>query len=360
LAQVLDLCLGCKACAKDCPAGVDLARLRSEALFRRYRGSPRPVVHYLLGWLPRWAALAARAPGAANRLLHAPVLGQLLLRLGGLDPRRSLPRFAAESFQSRVAAAGRRLAADTGALAGGPPGPVLVWGDSFSSRLAPEVGQAVVAVLTAAGHTVYTLSADVCCGLTWISTGQLGGAKRRLRALLDVLGPFAVGGVPIIGLEPSCTAVLRSDLPDLLPADPRAPAVAKAVRTLAEVLREDISAGRWQPPSLAGVDVVAQPHCHHHAVMGWTADAQLLTALGANVKALRGCCGMAGGFGLERGHYELSVRVAQRSLLPALAEAPEAVFLADGFSCRTQAKDLAGRDGLHLAQLLADKLPDAV
>jgi Fe-S oxidoreductase len=284
-------------------------------------------------------------------------LGKALTRAGGMDARRSLPHFARETFQAGAEAAGVPFATDTDVVRG--PRPVLVWGDSFSSRLAPEVGRAVQEILVAAGHRVFVVPPDVCCGLTWITTGQLRGAKRRLKALMEVLGPFAVNGVPIVGVEPSCTAVLRADLPDLLAGDPRAAAVARATRTLAEVLTEDVAAG-WDPPSLAGVDVVAQPHCHHHAVMGWEKDRALLARLGARVEELRGCCGMAGNFGMEKGHYELSVQVAQRSLLPALADQPEAVFLADGFSCRTQAADLAGRRGVHLAQLLSERMADAV
>jgi FAD/FMN-containing dehydrogenase/Fe-S oxidoreductase len=355
LAQALEMCLACKACSRDCPAAVDMARLKSESLFRRYRRRPRPVVHYLLGWLPRWTRLASRVPGLANLVLQAPFLGKTVLRLGGMDPRRSLPRFAAEPFHSADACPAP--AADTAQIKGGQP--VLLWADSFSAALDPGIDQAAADVLAAAGHTVYVVPPDVCCGLTWITTGQLGGAKRRLRALLNVLGPFAVNGLPIIGIEPSCVAVLRSDLPDLLPGDPRAQAVARTARTLAEQLTQDIAAGHWEPPSLEGLELVAQPHCHQHAVMGWDTDFELLTGLGAKVKRIAGCCGMAGDFGMVNGHYETSVKIAQHSLLPALAESPEAQFLADGFSCRTQAADLAGRQGKHLAQFLAEHLDRA-
>ncbi|MDR2567049.1 MAG: FAD-binding oxidoreductase [Bifidobacteriaceae bacterium] len=355
LAEALDLCLACKACSSDCPAAVDMSRLKSESLFRRYRRRPRPLVHYLLGWLPRWTRLASRVPALANLALHAPILGKAILRLGGLDTRRSLPRFAAQPFHSQAAAPAP--AGDTSQVKGANP--VLLWADSFSSALDPEVDLAAARVLAAAGHTVYTVPPAACCGLTWITTGQLGGAKRRLADLMNVLGPFAVNGLPIVGVEPSCTAALRSDLVDLLPNDPRAAAVARSVKTLAEQLTADLEAGRWRGPSLDGLDLVAQPHCHHHAVMGWDADFKLLTGLGAKVKRLAGCCGMAGDFGMTPGHYETSVKVAQRSLLPALADAPDAVFLADGFSCRTQAADLAGRRGVHLAQLLAERLGNA-
>ncbi len=162
---------------------------------------------------------------------------------------------------------------------------------------------------------------SACCGLTWISTGQLDGARRRLAALLDILGPYAETGIPIVGLEPSCTAVLRSDLADLFPGDSRAAAVAAATRTLAELLTAPPPLGpgpQWTPPDLAGTEIIAQPHCHHYSVMGYGADRALLSAAGATVTTLAGCCGLAGNFGMEKGHYEVSAAVAELALLPAL------------------------------------------
>jgi Fe-S oxidoreductase len=236
---------------------------------------------------------------------------------------------------------------------------VVLWADSFTDGLSPEVPGAIVKVLEDAGFEVVVPGEAACCGVTWISTGQLDGAKKRLQHLLTVLGPWAVNGVPIIGVEPSCTAVLRGDLLDLLPDDPRAHAVANGTYTLAEVLtgRAPIApAADWEPPSLAGVTAVVQPHCHQYSVMGYAADRELLARAGAEVTEASGCCGLAGNWGTERGHYELSARVAENSLLPKLRDAaPGSVYLADGVSCRTQADDLAGVQGIHLAQLLAER-----
>ena len=160
-------------------------------------------------------------------------------------------------------------------------------------------------------------------------------------------------GVPIVGMEPSCTAVLRSEAAELVGGSD-ADTVATSTRTLAELLTER----DWQPPSLAGEKVIAQPHCHHHAVMGWSPDAKLLQATGAEVSRLSGCCGLAGNFGVEKGHYDVSVAVAEQQLLPAVRQAdPTTTILADGYSCRTQLDDLSERRGTHLAQLLADRLP---
>jgi FAD/FMN-containing dehydrogenase/Fe-S oxidoreductase len=351
--EVLDLCLSCKACSSDCPAGVDMAQYKSEVLHRTYRRRLRPMSHYALGWLPRWARLAGIAPRAVNALLRNRILAKLVLAAGGMDTRRSIPAFAPTPFRRSSRPAG------TGDASGDRP-KVLLWTDSFSDAFAPGVPQAAITVLEDAGYQVLLPDRGACCGLTWISTGQLDGARRRLTGLLEVLGPYAAGGIPIVGLEPSCTAVLRSDLLDLLPDDPRAVAVAGVTRTLAELLTAPAPVGPagWSPPSLAGVPVVAQPHCHQHSVMGYDADRALLRAAGAELTTLAGCCGLAGNFGMEKGHYEVSVAVAERALLPALRDAdPGTVFLADGFSCRTQADQLAGVQGTHLAELLAARLP---
>jgi Fe-S oxidoreductase len=337
--DVLDLCLSCKGCSADCPAGVDMATYKAEALYQRYRRRPRPPAHYALGWLPRWAKLAARMPRLANATLRNKGLADLAKRAGGIDRRRPLPRFAEQTF--------RRWFADQPAGAGTP---VLLWVDTFTDHFTPEVGQAAVRVLQAAGYQVQIPDKPVCCGLTWISTGQLDGARKQLRRSLAALEPAVRAGTPIVGLEPSCTAVLRHDLGRLLPSDPRVAPVAASTRTLAELLT---GTPGWVPPSLAGVRGVAQPHCHQHAVLGWQADADLLAAAGAEISAVGGCCGLAGNFGVERGHYDVSVAVAETALLPAVRSAPhDAVVLADGFSCRTQLEQLAQVRGVHLAQLL--------
>jgi FAD/FMN-containing dehydrogenase/Fe-S oxidoreductase len=343
LLEALDLCLACKGCSSDCPAGVDMATYKAEMLFQRYRGRLRPASHYLLGWLPRWARLAARAPRLANAALRPKPLAAAAKAIGGIDQRRPLPRFAPRSFRDWFAE--HPVA---------PGEPVLLWVDTFTNAFSPEVGQAAVEVLEAAGCSVRIPDEQVCCGLTWISTGQLDGARTQLRRSLDVLAPALALGLPVVGLEPSCTAVLRSDAAELLPDDDRAPRLREQVRTLAELLTER----GWAPPSLQGVEAVVQPHCHHHSVLGFAADTALLTGAGAQLQTVGGCCGLAGNFGVERGHYEVSVAVAEQALLPAVRGAgPDTVVLADGFSCRTQLDQLSERSGLHLAQLLADRLP---
>lgn len=409
--EALDLCLACKACSADCPAGVDMARYRSEALFRTYRGRLRPLSHYTLGWLPRLTRVTARVPGlatVANAIMSIAPLRSLAFRLIGLDPRRGMPALQSGTFTAwarrrSLLAGGVPSSVSPGSVSGssdpvsgssdpvsgsstpasearerggvpasstpassmtaspilsGPRDPsgrpyALVWADSFSQTLDDAGARAVVDVLEANGFAPI-VAPDACCGLTWITTGQLTGAKKHLSSLLGILAPFAAAGIPIVGVEPSCTAVLRDDLLDLLPEDPRSALVSSATRTLAEVLSA-VPASARKLPSLEGVEIVAQPHCHHYSVMGWDADQALLESLGARVTRLEGCCGLAGNFGMEAGHYDLSVSVASHSLLPSLAAQPDAVYLADGFSCRTQAAQLAGRGGVHLATLLAGR-----
>jgi len=336
--DAMDLCLSCKGCASDCPTGIDMATYKSEVLHQTYRRRLRPRSHYTLGRLPLWARLAGWTPRLANLTVRLPVLGAVFLWLAGVDKRRSVPAFARRPFRrsfAKMAAEGRK--------------PVVLFADSFSDAFSPEVAEATVRVLRAAGYEPRLPSGPVCCGLTWITTGQLDAAKKILARTVAALAADARDGIPIVGIEPSCTAVLRSDVHELLPGDADAEAVAGSVRTLAELLAQTPG---WTPPDLSGLDVIAQPHCHHHAVLGWQADADLLAASGAQVRRLAGCCGLAGNFGVEIGHYEVSVAVAGQNLLPALDAAPGAVVLADGFSCRTQVADLRDRTAMHLAQLL--------
>jgi FAD/FMN-containing dehydrogenase/Fe-S oxidoreductase len=352
--EALNLCLSCKACLSDCPAGVDMAKYKSEVLHRAYEHKLRPISHYVLGWLPRWVRLATIAPRFANVMLHLPLVSKGILWAGGMDTRRSIPRFAAKPF--------RKLVKDAPSVSrnGSERTRVVLWVDSFGDAFAPGIATAAISVLENAGYDVVIPARDVCCGLTWISTGQLTAAKAKLTALLDELGPYAAEGLPIVGLEPSCTAVLRSDLLDLLPEDPRSLIVSKATRTLAEMLTGSSHAALtgWIPPDLSDVTAVVQPHCHQHSIMGFEADASILSAAGAQVVSLAGCCGLAGNFGMEKGHYETSVAIAENALLPALRAAePGTIFLADGFSCRTQAEQLANVSGMSLAQLLASRLP---
>ncbi len=348
--DALDLCLACKGCKSDCPADVDMATYKAEFLAHHYRGRVRPRPDYALGWLPLAARFvtALRAPRAVNVLSHAPGLRRALPAAAGLE-QREVPLFAHETLQQWWGRRGPRARARRGTL--------MLWPDTFTNRFQPEIGRAAVQVLEGAGWEVVVPTDPVCCGLTWISTGQLDVARRVLRHSLEQLVEHVRAGGYVVGLEPSCTAVFRSDAPDLFPDDLDVARLRDQTFTLAEILM-DHSPG-WQPPSLADTwdKAMAQVHCHQHAIMGWDADARLLRAAGVDAEQLSsGCCGLAGNFGFTKGHGEVSEACAEQVLLPAVREAAKStVVLADGFSCRTQLHDLdsGGREGIHLAELLA-------
>jgi FAD/FMN-containing dehydrogenase/Fe-S oxidoreductase len=369
--DALDLCLACKGCRKECPVDVDMATYKAEFLAHHYRGRLRPAAHYTMGWLPAAALLAAAAPAAVNAVTHAPGLSGLIKRAGGIDGHRELPRFADERFTRWYARRGPRsrgqgtpakswspAATDSSAGSGGER--VILWPDTFTNNFHPEVGKAAVAVLEDAGFEVEVPRRPLCCGLTWISTGQLGVATRVLNRTIKALRPALQAGTRMVVLEPSCAAVFRSDAAELTGSDD-ARLVARQTRTLAELLKEK----GWRPP-LGGLasdwrSAIAQVHCHQHAILGFDADRELLAGCGVDVDVLdSGCCGLAGNFGFERGHYEVSVACAEHGLWPAVRDAgPGTAILADGFSCRTQIEaGRLGREGIHLAQLLAGMLGD--
>ncbi|MBB4684070.1 FAD-binding and (Fe-S)-binding domain-containing protein [Amycolatopsis jiangsuensis] len=341
--DALDLCLGCKACKSDCPVGVDMASYRSEFLSRHYDHRVRPAAHYTMGALPRWLRLGAPLARMVNAVAASPAR-RLLARMGGLAPDRALPELAAPTFRAwfRARHAHRRAS----------PASVVLWPDTFTNFFDPQVGRDAVAVLESLGQEVRLPERTVCCGLTWHSTGQLRTARRVLRRTLDALQPALEQGLPVIGLEPSCTAFLREDSAELLPDDPRVELLRRSVRTFAEHV------GDVALPSAPTGRVLTQVHCHQHADLGYDADTRLLDRVSGEVRILReGCCGLAGNFGFERGHYDISVAVAEHQLLPALRSEPESTVVhADGFSCRTQIRQLAGREPVHLATLTARAL----
>ena len=356
----LDLCLACKGCYSDCPTGVDIAGAKSYALHQRYRGKPRPRSHYALGWLPRWGRLitALHLGAPINAILDLPGIGRIAKWAAGVDKRRPLPRFAARSQRERFRFADKRDGSSprtSGTVpVRGQKEPfqrraVVVWVDSFTDCFESAALPAMLRVLVDAGYAPRVLQRTACCGLTWITTGQRDGAARQIRAALDQLAPIAATGTPIVGIEPSCMAVWRSDAAELVD-DPRVAVVAKAIHTLAELL---VKTPTWTPPDLAGHEIVVQPHCHQASVLGFEADSKLLKATGAKVTVVNGCCGLAGNFGVETGHHDTSVAVAATNLLPTLRANPAAIVLADGFSCRKQISDLTSGQAQTMAELLA-------
>ncbi|MFI9630625.1 FAD-binding and (Fe-S)-binding domain-containing protein [Streptomyces sp. NPDC052042] len=339
--EALDLCLSCRACSSDCPTGVDMATYKSAFLHRHYRLRLRPRSHYSLGWLPVWAALAGWMPRLVNGVMST-FLGRWLARLGGVTTLRTIPRFHSRSAWRH----GLAEPPDT------PDGPVLL-ADCFTRAFRPGLAGAVSRVLRAAGLPSRARG-DACCGLTWITTGQLGVARRVLKRTVRKLDTPGEPGPPIVVSEPSCAAALSKDLPELVPTE-AARRVAARVRTFTGALGEQASSG-WRPGRVPS-EVVLQTHCHQYAVFGATEQRDLLRTLGVGrVTEATGCCGVAGNFGFEREHYSLSMAVADLALAPCLEAAePGTPVLADGFGCRTQIDQLtAGREpgAVHLAELL--------
>lgn len=346
LHQVLDLCLACKGCKAECPSNVDLARLKSEVLQLRHDRYGVPLRDKLIGAAPELAArLSGPAAGLVNRVNASRPMRRLLERLVGLDARRTPPAYAREPF-------GAWLAGRTGLSA--PDRRVVLFDDTYLNYHEPHLGRAAVELLEACGYEVLVARAG-CCQRPRISRGLLREAKRRGEQTLRRLDPFLEQGLPVLVCEPSCAAALGDDLPELIDDEALGERAKRGVRMIDEFLAAELEAGRLA----AGLEPVASEilihgHCHQKALYGTGAINRLLSAAGtATVREIdSGCCGLAGGFGYEHEHYELSVKVGEDRLLPALRAAPSATIVACGFSCRHQIADLAGRRALHLVEAI--------
>jgi predicted DNA-binding protein with PD1-like motif/Fe-S oxidoreductase len=285
-------------------------------------------------------------------LPHTPGLARLGKRLAGVAVERDAPRFAPETFQDWWLERMRRQ--NRPQPRPGDPNVVVLWPDTFTNAFDPRIGRAAVEVLEDAGFTVTVPMEPVCCALTWISTGQLGVARRMLQATVATLRPWIEAGTLVVGLEPSCPAVFRADAPELLPEDEDVARLRARFVTLAEALLQH-APRPWEPTPL-GRAAIVQAHCHQHAVMKFDADLEVMDRAGIDARRLdSGCCGLAGNFGFEAGHYEVSMACAEQALLPAVRTAdPDTLVLADGFSCPTQIEQAGtGRRALHLAEALA-------
>jgi Fe-S oxidoreductase len=333
-----------------------MAAYKAEFLDHRFRGRIRPRSHYSLGRLPTWLRLVRRVPAGprlANAVMGFAPTRRLVAFLAGIAGERGIPAIAPRTFAS-TAVPGPPAVQGTAVEPGGGLRRVVVWPDTFTNHLAPEVGHAALRVLAAAGFEAMVPASPMCCGLTAITTGQLDRARAELRRTLAA--PELAGDAPVLVLEPSCATTLRVDLRELLPNDAAAASLARRVTTLAELL----GAVGWAPPPGEPLEALVQPHCHQQAVLGIDEDRRLMAAAGIEpTRVLRGCCGLAGNFGAEAGHERISRDVAELALLPALRAMGEGTtILADGFSCRTQVAFLDGRRARHLAEVLADRLDE--
>jgi FAD/FMN-containing dehydrogenase/Fe-S oxidoreductase len=338
--EALDLCLSCKGCTNDCPVSVDMPTLKAEFLSRHYRGRLRPRAAYAFGLIDQAARVASKLPEVANVLARAP--GFKLA--AGIHPERQIPQFAPLTLKGWFA---RRPSRDGGGRR------VIVWADTFTNHFEPEIGVAVVEALEEAGFHVTIPSGHLCCGRPLYDYGMLDLAEAYLRKVLDRLRGDIRAGVPVVGIEPSCVAVFKDELVNLWPNDEDAQRLSRQSFHFAEFLAGE--AEGWTPPQLRR-KAILHGHCHHKATGGTAPEKELLERMGLEVEELEaGCCGMAGGWGYERGHYDVSVACGERVLLPRVREAPpETLIVADGFSCRSQIEQLQrGRRALHAAQVVA-------
>jgi FAD/FMN-containing dehydrogenase/Fe-S oxidoreductase len=342
--DALDLCLSCKGCKSECPSSVDMAAYRAEFFSNYYRTHRRPLSSAFFGRLNEVARVASYAPSLANALAHAPLVAGFARKALAIHPSRELPRFARRTFRSWF----ERRTAPRASMR-----EVVLFADTFTNFFEPQIPIAAVEVLERAGFRVIVPRNQLCCGRPLYDQGMLERAKARLRDVIEVLDPFAAVGIPIVGLEPSCILTFRDELPSLFPGDPRAKTIASKSLLLDEFLARE--APDFAPPEIRWRTLV-QGHCHQKALAGIGGEIALLSrAAGAELEVLdAGCCGMAGAFGYDRAHFVVSRAIGARVLFPAIDNAPpDAIIVADGFSCRSQIRHFCpSRRPLHLAEVL--------
>ncbi|WP_280152573.1 FAD-binding and (Fe-S)-binding domain-containing protein [Piscinibacter sp. XHJ-5] len=357
VAEALDLCVGCKGCKRDCPTGVDMAKMKLEFLAQRRLRRGSSMKDQLIARLPDYAPLASRLPWLANLRNRVPALARWSERWWGLSAQRSLPAFRRDTF-ARIAP-GLPLASRQEVLAAAKP--VVLFVDTFNGNFETENARDAVRVLKAAGYTVHAAGSTanpLCCGRTYLAAGMADMAKDKAKALLDALLPFAERGIAVVGLEPSCLLTLRDEMLAMGFGE-RAKTLAGHALLLEEFLAREARAGRfapsWRP---ARQPMRVHGHCHQKAFDAVQPVLEVLRLIPDAQPMLieSSCCGMAGSFGYEARHHEVSMHMAELSLLPAVREAPDALIVADGTSCRHQIADGAGREALHVARVLADHL----
>jgi Fe-S oxidoreductase len=346
--EALDLCLACKACKSECPINVDMATYKAEFLAHYYEGRSRPRAAYAMGLIYRWAGLARLAPWLVNFLGRAPGTSHLVKLLGGISQKRSVPAFASQSFTSWFQQ--RELRNQ-----GRPQ--VVLWPDTFSNNFHPDIAKAAVEVLEHAGYQVRIPTASLCCGRPLYDFGMLDQARATLEQTLTALHSDIEAGTPIVGLEPSCVSVFRDEMTNLLGKTAAAERLRNQTFLLSEFL---INKADYRPPQLKRKALV-HGHCHHKSVLKFDSEFELLKRTGLDFHVLdSGCCGMAGSFGFEANKYDVSVKIGERTLLPAVRSASaDTLIITNGFSCYQQIEGLTGRRALHIAEVLQMAIREA-
>ena len=340
--ETLDLCFACKGCKGDCPVNVDMATYKAEFLSHYYKGRLRPITGYSMGLIHWWVQPASLMPGMVNFFTQTPLLRDVAKLLGRFAPQRKIPTFAPQTFKQWFF---QREPQNVG----GPR--VILWADTFNNHFHPATAIAAVEVLEAAGYHVEVPRQNICCGRPLYDYGILNLAQHLLKQVMTTLKQEITEGIPVVGLEPSCIAVFRDELLNLFPHDETAKRLSSQSYLLSEFIEKH--ADRFQLPQLKRKAVV-HGHCHHKAIMKMNDEQAVLAKLGLDYTLLdSGCCGMAGAFGFEKEHYDISIKAGERVLLPAVREADkDTLIIANGFSCREQIEQTTDRKALHLAQVI--------
>jgi Fe-S oxidoreductase len=347
--EALDLCLACKGCKGDCPVSVDVATYKAEFLAHYYEGRARPAAAYSMGLIDKWAQIASRTPALANIATQTPAFAAVARKLGGITAHRALPAFPPETFKQWFAKRGAESSNPTNVR-----GEVILWADTFNNYLFPHTSKAAVEVLEDAGFRVRVPEQHLCCGRPLYDFGMLDQAKSYLRTILRSLAAEIESGIPIVCLEPSCASVFKDELVNLFPKEDAAQRLREQVVLFADFL-EKVG---YKPPQrnarLYGRRAVVHGHCHHKALWNMSSEERLLREAGLVPEVLdSGCCGLAGSFGYESEHYDISMRIGERVLLPRVRSAErDTVIVADGFSCRQQISHGTPRHAMHLAEVL--------
>ena len=349
--ETMDLCVSCKGCRRECPTGVDMARMKIEFQHQYGKRHGLSLRQKLIAYLPRYAPAVAKLAPLLNLRDKIPGAAWLTEKLFGLSARRSLPRWSSRPFDSP----------SESAISGSPDRNVVLFVDTFSRWFEPDNARAAQEVLAAAGYRVEIASAadngrPLCCGRTFLAAGLVEEAKAEARRLLQALKPFVERGVAVVGLEPSCLLTLRDEYLAMGLGD-EAVALSRRAMLFEEFIAALADAGalRLALEPLATDNVLLHGHCHQKAFDAMPAVRRVLAMIpGLKVEAVEsGCCGMAGSFGYEAEHFDVSMKMAELSLLPAVRKAkPETPIVADGTSCRHQIHDGSGREALHVAAVL--------
>jgi Fe-S oxidoreductase len=343
----LDLCLACKACKNECPVRVDMATYKSEFLSHYFEGKIRPRAAYAMGMIYWAARTASLAPAFVNWLTHSSLTSGIVKWIGGIHPKRDIPRFARQTFKKWF------FNRQTLPFTSNPVPLVILWADTFNNHFRTETAKAAVNVLEKAGYAVNVYKQSLCCGRPLYDWGMLKQARKQLEEILDVVGTDVAKGIPIVVLEPSCASVFRDELRNLMPEREDAKQLAENVYLLSEFLEKYVP--EFTSNSVGGSALV-QFHCHHTSILGKDAEESILKKSGINAEILdAGCCGMAGAFGFEKKHYDVSMKIAVHNLLPKIRQVSEnCVIIADGFSCREQVEQLQHVKTRHLADILSN------